>query len=51
MSDHLLQRARDLAIWLDGDPAYGPDCQTAERMNAIRALLNDICATLERLDQ
>lgn len=43
----LRERAVALDIWLHSDVAFGPESETATRMNEIRQLLIDICRKLE----
>lgn len=45
----LTEEAKKLPIWVNSDTAYGPESQTVERMNEIRALLIQICARLDAL--
>ena len=43
--------AEDLAIWTDNDEVFGPNCETPQRMNAVRDVLIDIQKRLEALEE
>jgi len=49
MSEDLVQKATGLDIWLGQDFAFGPDCETAERMNAMREVVILLAKEVERL--
>jgi hypothetical protein len=47
MADPLVEY--ELAIWSDADAAFGPGCETVERMNRIRATILLLVRHVEEL--